>query len=191
MMEYSHFLDMLEKIYATFGKRLPQSAVIDRIYDRVGQLPDSFMDFALKYFEDQDDLPKNMGGFLINNLWPEYLANHPELRARHEVKCCPLCDIDLPGWRRVYEPEITGWGRKVYKPVHVRCTCGGYPNPNQERVYQDFELEQMGYKIDCPYEWDRDNPPECLRKALSRVLVGADDTEKSDAERRRFSVYVE
>lgn len=190
MMEYSHFLDMLEKIYATFGKRLPQSAVIDRIYDRVGQLPDSFMDFALKHFEDQDDLPKNMGGFLLNNLWPECLANHPELRARNEKQCCPLCDNGNPGWRRVWRPVKTAWGKEAFLPEHVRCSCGGYPNPNQEKVYSDWELEDMGYRLTCPHpEWDRHNPPEFLRMAMSKE--GSGEATNSETGNRRFSVYVE
>lgn len=166
MMSYDRFFDALGRIYATFGKKVPQTEVIERIYDRVCKLPEGFLEYTVQYFEDQDDLPKNMGKFLLRVLWPDYLIKHPELKSTQEISACPVCDPGKPGWRRVYMPERTGWGQSVYRPVHVRCTCGSYPNPDQDKIYTDWELEDMGYLLECPYPWDKYNPPEFLRKAI-------------------------
>lgn len=188
-MNRIYFNDCISEIFASQGRQAPGKPIQDAIFKRVESMPDIFMGFAVAYFQETTELPKNMGRYLLRDLWPKFLTKHPELKGHSEIKCCPLCDTGSPGWRRVWEPEVTGWGQKVYKPVHVRCTCGGYPNPNQERVYHDFELEQMGYRLDCPYEYDRDNPPEFLRRAMDQKDSGEDKIQED--EDRRFCVYVE
>lgn len=162
-MNYETFESGIAAIYATFSRKAPAQNILKAIYKRIEHLPPDFMDYALRHIEDLEEMPKNIGQYLIRNLWPEYLERHPELKSRWDKSCCPLCDPNIPGWRKVYQPEVTGWGEETYKPVLVRCTCGTAPNPNQEKVYQDYELEQLGFKLECLFHWSKDNLPECLR----------------------------
>lgn len=149
-MNYDKFIDGIEDIFATFGKKRPEDRVVEAIYKRIKDLPDSFMDFAVKHFDDMEKLPQNIGRHLFRELWPEYLERNPEMK-KSEYACCPNCDPDLPGWRKVYEQETTGWGEQVWKPIIVRCACGNAPNPRHEQIHTDFELESMGYKLRLEY----------------------------------------
>lgn len=170
-MNYDNFYDGIEDIYATFGKKMPETKVLERIYDRVKQLPDGFIDFAAKRVEDLEKLPQNIGMYLLRELWPDYLEKHSELKSRLDLACCPRCCPDLPGWRKIYQPEVTGWGEETYKPVIIRCTCGNAPNPNHEKVYQDYELENMGFRLKCPFRWSRDNLPDYMRSSLGEKEI--------------------
>lgn len=150
-MSYDRFFDGIEEIFAAFGKKMPEDRVVQAIYKRVRSLPDGFMDFAVRHFEDEEQLPKNMGHYLLRDLWPEYLSRNPDLKS-HEYARCEKCDPNLPGWRKVYAQETTGWGESFLTPVIVRCACGNAPNPNHERVYSDCELEDAGLAFSLPYD---------------------------------------
>lgn len=177
-MNYDKFYQGLEDIYNTFGKKMPEANVVERIFSRVKDLPDRFMQYAVKHFEDQEKLPQNMGMYLFRNLWPDFLDSNPNMKSTLDVASCPKCDPNIPGYRKIYEQEKTGWGETVWKPVLVRCACGNAPNPRNEPVYTDSELEAKGYALKCPFHWDRSNMPECLRSALN----ASDEVRPSHAE---------
>lgn len=106
------FSDALREIYATFGKTYPAQAVANAIFKRINELPDDFMAFALERCQQREDLPKNLGLFLRQQLWPDYRAAHPEVRQAQQA--CPDCDKDMPGF-------FTAWRNGV--PVTCICAC--------------------------------------------------------------------
>lgn len=171
MLNYEKFYDGIEDIFAAFGKKTPEDKTIQAIYKRIQTLPDAFMDYAVKHFEDQEQLPKNMGRYLFRELWPEYLERNPEMK-RSEVDCCPNCISDIPGWRKVYKQETTGWGEQVWKPIIARCACGNAPNPGHEPVYTDFELENMGYKLKLEFTPEQKEMHETWRASFKEDLDG-------------------
>lgn len=172
-MNYDKFIDGIEGIYAIFGKNRPDDRIIQAIFKRIKDLPDSFIAFAVKHFEDQEQLSKNMGRYLFRDLWPEYLERNPELK-KMDVACCHKCCSDLPGWRKIYKQETTGWGEKVWKPVIVRCACGNALNPRHEPVYSDFELENMGYKLKLEYTPEQRQEFEIWRNCFKKSLEKQD-----------------
>lgn len=151
-MNEAVFTQSLRDIYAAHGKRMPEGAVKDAIYKRVHELPEGFMAYAVSRLEDVTSLPTNLGYHLLRELWPEYRAQHPEIRSVQDRACCPLCITGFPGWRRVYRHEITAQGLETYEPVQVRCTCGNISNPafRDWPIYSDRELEQQGYFLKYP-----------------------------------------
>lgn len=87
-MKRELFERCLKKIYAIHGKKAPENFdVVDAIYERVETLPPEFMDYAIEKFQDMEKLPANMGKFLKVDLWPEYLSENPQLRARASYEC--------------------------------------------------------------------------------------------------------
>lgn len=125
------------------------------------------MNFAIRHFEEAEKLPRNMGRYLIRELWPAYLEHNPDMRSR-EIQCCANCDPSVPGYRKVYEREQTGWGDKIWKPVLVRCACGNAPNPRNEPVYTDSELEDKGYSLTIPFHFEPQDLPEAWRKIIGK-----------------------
>lgn len=150
MLDYDKFFNGMEDIYAAFGKKMPEDKIVQAIYKRVKTLPDAFMDFALKCLEDEEKLPQNLGRYLFRNLWPEYLALHPELKAIEDIACCSKCAPDMPGYRKVWQPELV-LGQEDYTPRIIRCTCGNAPNPKKEPIFTDDQLLNMGWLIKSPY----------------------------------------
>lgn len=164
-MIYEIFESGIDEIYATFGKKKPEYRVLEAIYNRVERLPESFMAFTVKYFQNQNELPKNVGLFLMQEIWPEYLRQNPDKRAYNEFGACPNCLADMPGFRRVYEPfEMNG---KIYYHVHIfRCPCGNAPNPNNEHVFTDDEILAKGWATRLPFYYEQEELPESWRKMI-------------------------
>lgn len=144
------FEESIEKVFAIFGKNTPPDRVLDLIFNRIEHLPDDFMSFVVRHFEDQLDLPKNMGFYILRQIWPDYLQAHPELKAKNQYCSCPRCANGLPGWRHVWEPIYTQ-GRHTYVVRVVRCPCGNAPNPNNEHIPSDEELLALGWQIHMPF----------------------------------------
>lgn len=167
------FISGIENIYDFFGRKKPEPRHIEIIFRQIKDLPDSFMDFAVKHLEMSESLPRNMGRYFFRELWPEYLERNPEMK-KSENSCCLNCDPDLPGWRKIYKQETTGWGEKVWKPVIVRCTCGNALNPRHEPVYSDFELENMGYKLKLEYTPEQKQEFEIWRNCFKKSLEKQD-----------------
>lgn len=144
------FISGIENIYAIFGRKKPEPRHIEIIYKRVKDLPPAFMDFVVNHFENQDNLPKNMGAYLYHELWPLYLERNPELKS-HEVARCNNCIPDIPGWRKVYKTDVDENGRTTWESKIIRCSCGSAPNPRNEKIFTDMELLNMGYKFKIEY----------------------------------------
>lgn len=178
-MDYDKFLEGIEDIFATFGRKRPDDRIVEIIYRRIIDLPDSFMDFAIKHFEDEESLPKNLGKFLLRDLWPDYLERNPDLKFK-EIQCCPKCSPDIPGWRKVYIQEMTGWGEKVWKPVIMRCSCGNAPNPRHEKVYTDLELQESGYSLSCPFHFDREE----MKQKYGHMVMHQESEKPENSTRR-------
>lgn len=149
-MDKNIFLNGLNEIYTFFNRKTPEYRVTENLYKRIDNLPDDFMQFAIDHFANRDSLPKNMGYYLKCELWPEYLDKNPDLKSTINYSSCPNCLPELPGWRRAWVSEITGWGEMVYKPVTIRCACCNYPNPKNEPVLTDEELIAKGYYLENP-----------------------------------------
>ena len=116
-MNESYFYEKLRMIYGTFGKAFPAEHIRDAIFRRVEDLPDAFMDFALKRLENQESLPANLGMHLRQLLWPDYLEKHPRLKAKD--KACPDCDPALPGL-------FWAWDAKGFR-YRQKCACNHDP----------------------------------------------------------------
>lgn len=172
-MRRQYFETILEKIYATFGKRLPTENVCDAIFERIKDFPDDFLDYAYRRFQDMPQLPQNLGYCLRRELWPEYLEKNPDLRAGRSYETCPKCIKCMPGYRKAYAPD--------YSPVIVRCTCGNAPNPNHEPIPTDAELTAKGFYIKRPYCYRNDDLPLKWRRAI----------ECSDEPRKAHQEYME
>lgn len=165
------FMDGLNEIFSFFGRKMPDNRICESIFRRVKELPPEFMAFAVRHFEDQESLPRNMGYYLSRILWPEYLEKNPGMRA-NEISCCPMCIPELPGWRRAWVEEMTGWGEKVYKPVDVRCTCGNARNPRNEAIMDDFELMANGFILENPYNGKYQSNPGSWRNGGWDKCIG-------------------
>lgn len=154
------FLEKIEAIYGIFGRKRPEMSVCAAIFKSISTLPDAFMDFCITHFQDREDMPKNMGMYLLRTLWPEYLERNPNLKSRHEIVCCYKCAPELPGFRKVYDSSGC---------CHViRCTCGNAPNPQHERVFTDQELLAWGYVFKQPVvstRFTKENIMQYLDKA--------------------------
>lgn len=183
-MNFRKFTDGIEEIYAIFGKKVPEDRILNLVFKRIENLPDAFMDFAVRHFEDQENLPRNLGRYLFRELWPQYLELHPELRSKSEDVYCPHCDMacGIPGRRRVWRLEHLPWGDE-YEPVLVRCACGNGPNLTNEPIYSDFELESMGFILKNPY------PPFDKKRAMSKWLKKV--VEAPSEVRPRHEAYME
>lgn len=183
-MDFEIFSAGLEEIFAIFNKKTPEERVVEIVYKRVKDLPPEFMAFAIRHFEDQNSLPRNMGMYLARELWPQYLERYPELQSKNEDVYCPHCDMacGIPGLRRVWRLQHLPWGDE-YEPVLVRCACGNGPNPTNEPIYSDFELERMGFILKNPY------PPFDKQKAMSKWMKKV--VEAPNEIRPRHEAYME
>lgn len=166
-MDYQKFMDGIEEVYAIFGKKVPDTKIVESIYKRIKKLPERFMDYAVKHFEDEENLPRNIGRYLLRELLPEFLNKNPDLKSC-EIECCPKCDPSVPGWRKVYEHEKTGWGDMIWKPILVRCACRNAPNPRNEPVYTNSELEDKGYSLTIPFHFEPEDLPEAWRRVIGK-----------------------
>lgn len=180
-MNYDKFIDGIEEIYATFGKKRPEDQIIQAIYKKIKNLPDSFIDFAVNHFEDEEKLPQNIGHYLFRELWPKYLERNPVMK-KSEFSCCPNCIPDIPGWRKVYKQEKTGWDELIWKPVIVRCACGNALNPRHEPVYSDFELENMGYSLKFELSDEVKEKYRLQREMLRQKLEAANNKVRDSEE---------
>lgn len=135
-MRKSYFLDQMEKIYATFGKKTPQEAVTDEIFNRIEDFPDDFMDYARSRLCDMEALPQNLGRFLARELWPDFRASRPELFTGRTDNGCPLCARDTPGYRRVWNPDNKNW-------VILPCPCNA--KRKTEFAATDVMIHAMGW----------------------------------------------
>ena len=150
-MKREHFLETLRKIYASHGKAAPTSAdMVDSIWERVKDLPDAFMDFALEKLRDEEKLPGNTG-LAMRRLWLEYLDRNPARRAREENRGCDNCrglPGSLPGLFFIYDP-VDG-----HRYV-VKCVCDATPGLSHMPGWtRNFALER-GYLLRDP-----NDPPE-------------------------------
>lgn len=167
-MDLNTFSDSVERIFAIFNKKMPDDRVIETIYKRVKDLPSDFMDFAVRHFEDQENLPRNLGRYLYRELWPEYLSENPENRAH--VELCPNCLPEMPGYRKVWRKESYCNGEKEdWFPLVIRCSCGIAPNPRKDPVYSDRELLDMGLSLDRPPLKDFHRLPFEIARALGHI----------------------
>lgn len=172
-MTLQEFASGIEEIYAIFGKKSPEDKVNEIIYRRVMNLPPEFMTFAVRHFEEQETLPRNMGFYLTKILWPEYLERNPHLKSYEEKQLCPNCLEEMPGFRRVYAKEETAQG-VVWVPMEVRCQCGIAPNPRNDPIYSDWDLEKMGLKLKCPY------PDVQFMAAKWRKVIGHNEEQRPE-----------
>ena len=104
-MRELEFSDRLREIYAIFGKAYPAQAIVDAIYRQVQNFPDDFMAYAVGYCQNQTDLPRNLGLFLRQQVWPDYLTQNPQ--KRQAPRCCPDCNPDTPGFFLAWKPDGT------------------------------------------------------------------------------------
>lgn len=162
MMTRLDFTNAAELIFAAHGKKLPSTEILDAIYRRISELPPDFLTFAVRHLEDAVDLPKNLGRYLLRELWPEYLEKHPEQRAMQERQCCPLCAPELPGWRKIWGPAPD------YQCRIVRCTCGNARALLDEPVLSDAEWQARGYFTEMPFHYTPDNLPQVLQRVLGK-----------------------
>lgn len=164
-MTLQEFTTGIEEIYAIFGKKSSEERVNEIVYRRVMNLPPEFMTFAVRHFEDQESLPRNMGYYLKQILWPEFLDKNPDLRSNQQRACCPNCCPEMPGWRRVFRIEKTALG-DFWTPEIVRCACGNAPNPRGEKVMSDYELVQCGFSLQAPDEYKNRKMSDFLASAI-------------------------
>ncbi len=151
-MNEFHFNEKLRMIYGTFSKAFPAQHIRDAIFKRVEDLPDAFMDFALKQLENQESLPANLGRHLREELWYDFLRKHPELKAK--VTACPECDNpDDPG---------TFWmldGDGNYQ--HFNCACGASHAYKGKKGWTKREAMRAGYTLpQVPFSSQRPLPPD-------------------------------
>lgn len=149
-MNYDVFETGMEEIFATFGKKKPETYILKAIYKRVESLPPEFMSYCVGYFEEQKELPKNFGLCLVHDVWPQFLAKHPEMKASNAYGRCNNCLPQIPGFREVYEPFMLD-GELRYTPRIFRCPCGNAPNPNNDPAPTDAELLSHGWLLKMPF----------------------------------------
>lgn len=159
------FISSIENIYAIFGRKKPEPRHIEIAFRQVKDLPDNFMNYAVRRFEDEENLPKNIGRYLLRDLWPEYLENHPEIKSNIQFLCCPKCIPDIPGYRKAWEP-ITFHGESTYIAHILRCPCGNAPNPRHDPVLSDDQLLSMGWLLENPFLDMQIDIPEKWRKYI-------------------------
>lgn len=188
-MDRNIFRNGLNEIYSFFGRKMPDDRICESIFRRVKSLPDDFMNFVITHFTVQETLPRNMGYYLLRVLWPEYLNKNPDLQA-HENKCCPLCIPELPGWRRVWGTEKTGWGDIVHVPLEVRCTCGNARNPRNEPIFSEYELLAKGLFLENPDKDKFTEQRERWNKSEWKKVVGL-QPETSEAHKEYKEEFVE
>lgn len=191
-MDLEKFSDGIEEIYAIFNKKMPEDRAKEVVYRRIKDLPPQFMDFAIRHFEDQETLPRNMGYYLKRVLWPEFLDKNPDMKSKTDYSCCPQCLPELPGWRRVWGAEMTGWGELVYLPLEVRCACGNARNPRNEPIMTDDELIAKGFFLENPYGHKKQDAPESWKKGAWDKNIGLEpDTSREHREYTERHVELE
>jgi len=118
-MNRDTFRNGIEEIYTAHGKAFPAQKVAEGVFERVKDLPDSFMAFAVAELRDYTTLPSNLGRELRRNLWPAYLGKNPQLRAGTEIKGCDLCRSGRagPGFIYAYNPADS------CRVVMFKCVC--------------------------------------------------------------------
>lgn len=168
-MEYRIFEDAMKEIYATFGKKTPEYNVMQAVYKRVKDLPDKFITFCERHFQNQNDLPKNFGKFVMDELWPKFLDRNPELKGQRLYGCCPNCISRIPGFREVYEPFLFK-GEIHYTPRIFRCPCGNAPNPNNDPAPTDDELLAHGWLLKLPYKHTKEETIAKFVKLKQAIL---------------------
>lgn len=159
-MTGEHFLEKLREIYGTFGKNMAPNHVQDAIFRRVRDLPDAFMDFALRKLENEVSLPANLGRHLRLELWPDYLDENPQLRAATVPAGCPRCASGNPGIRNYWEADGT--------PHTCRCICNTDPRTAGQWTPTDAELLSLGFYLRNPLPTAKYLPPH-LRKVIGHV----------------------
>lgn len=171
-MDKLHFAEWLGDIYSIFGKAKPGSAIMRAVYERVEELPDGFFQFAKGKISDYDDLPRNMGKLLKTNLWPEYLALHPEMKSRADL--CPECDGKGVIEVRLVDPK----GRPGHGPDKCfRCVC----LLGQDEGWTWERIHEAGYQIEPPAPQMK----EKARQALARLGVRLGEIPDDRADQRR------
>ncbi|MDR2056587.1 MAG: hypothetical protein LBQ10_12090 [Desulfovibrio sp.] len=149
-MKYEHFESVMEKIYGTFGRKIPEGIVIADVWDRVKSLPDAFMDFAHEKLRDEEKLPGNMG-LALQRLWPEYLDKNPGIRSAHkDNEGCDNCrglPGSLPGMFFVYGPD----GHRYA----VKCVCSRNASLAHWPAWTRSLALERGYLLHDP-----NTPPE-------------------------------
>lgn len=189
-MQIETFQDGLDEIYSIFGKKAPEERIASTIYKRIRNFPDKFMKYAIEHFENQEKLPSNLIYYLKQILWPEFLERNPELKSNINYSICPQCNPDLPGWRRVWMAELTGWDEIVYVPVDVRCSCGNARNPRNEPIFTDNELLANGFYLENPDKNKFQAQLERWNKSAWQNVIGL-QPETSEAHKKYIEEFVE
>lgn len=162
----------LDEIYAAFGKASPTPRIRQAVYRKIVDLPNDFMVYAQRRLEDMETLPQNLGRYMLVDLWPDYLAENPQLKA--QTRACPDCDTKTPGWFTVWKPggerlicecvcrkgNDTGWTRKRALAAGylledpLRANAGAFPtglcrkaigHSEAPRPAHLEELEEVGF----------------------------------------------
>lgn len=168
MMDYDKFFDGIEEIFAAFGKNMPDDKIVQAIHKRVKNLPDDFMTYAVKFFENEEKLPRNIGRYLLLELWPEYLKQHPEMKAAEKYFSCPDCIPGIPGYRKAWAPALV-LGKPGFECRIIRCQCKNAPNPYNEPIFTDNQLLDMGWRLDNPFIGQYPSKPFQWRNAIGHV----------------------
>jgi hypothetical protein len=154
-MENHAFLQGLEDIYSAHGKAFPSPKICAAIFDRVRELPDKFMAFAVGELRDYPTLPSNLGRELRRVLWPQFAEKHPGLLAAARDDGCDWCrdGRTSPGWLWAHKSAT---GHVVLR----RCQCSGGDMPQS--------AWDAGYEIGLPATM----PPvqERVRQAAGDML---------------------
>ena len=112
------FVKGLDAIYAAQGKAHPHEKFRIATFERVEDLPDSFMAFAVEELKDFASLPQNLGRELRLVLWPAYRDKNPQLRAHADDTGCDACGKSAAGPGFFYVSEQ---GKKSVFILKCRC----------------------------------------------------------------------
>lgn len=139
-MDVKHFEAGMTRIYSIFGKSAPKPEVLEAVWDRVHDMPDAFLDYAIVLVRDEDMLPRNLGKYL-DSLKPEFWSQKNGGTGKKEKQLgCRDC-YKSPGWIYMYAPQ-------THYETWFPCACGLGETPYDIPRTSKATLRKHGYTDD-------------------------------------------
>jgi len=118
---------------------MPSAKIGAAIFERIHDLPDSFMSFAVEELRDYASLPTNLGREIRIVLWPTYLEKNPQLRARTDNGGCDACRRSAAGAGFFY---VRAPGGK--RDALIKCVCNKLPNVAHWKAWSIMDMHTAG-----------------------------------------------
>ena len=135
MLTQAFFDGEIDRLYATFGKAMPQRRVLSTMWDRVQEMNEEFFRIETDKLCSRSSLPQNVTQAYVD-AWQEWVAKRTTFREDdfEENKCRERCEH---GWFTLYSTKAP------MAPFAFKCVCNNDPRFADQKAWTRAEIDKL------------------------------------------------